>query len=77
LNETNRFFKKLYSSPSLLWKGGAGVLFIALGFTIVAFPAFIDGLDVKTRYLFAGLLILYGLFRWGTFYAEYKSKRDE
>ena len=76
MNDRNGFFKKVYSSPSLLWKGGASLLFIGLAITIAAFPAFIE-LDKKTRYLFAGMLLIYGLFRLGPFYAEYKRSDNE
>lgn len=73
----NRFFRKLYSNPSLLWKGGAGVLFLALALVIIFVPKFTQGLEKSTRIAFSALLVLYGLFRLSTFYVEYNRKGDE
>jgi hypothetical protein len=73
----NRFFRRIYSNPSLLWKAGAGILFLALGVAMFVVPSFIQGLEKGTRVAFAVLLLIYGLFRFSTFYVEYKRKGDD
>ncbi|HLP20586.1 MAG TPA: hypothetical protein VK174_09810 [Chitinophagales bacterium] len=77
MNNTNNFFKILYSSPSMIWKGGVGLLFVGLAFAILFLPSFDLGLESGSRYAFGGLLLLYGGFRLYSCYAEYKLIRDE
>jgi len=73
----NKFFKKLYRSPSMLWKGGAGFIFFCFSLAIVFVPSLNLGLVDNSRYLFAALLMAYALFRLYSCYAEYKSMEDE
>lgn len=77
MNRSNQFFKRLYSRPSLLWKACAGIMFFALALVILFIPSITGNLDDNTRYAFAGVLIVYALFRFGTFYAEFKRDSDE
>ena len=78
MNKSNQFFKKIYSSPSLLWKACAGVLFLGLAIVILFVHSLTGNIGNSTRYSFAGLLIVYALFRFGTFYVEFKREdRDE
>ncbi len=77
MDKQNQFFTRVFSSPSLIWKGGAGLLFIGIAIAIVLFPSLTDGISNGTRYAFSALLTVYGLFRIGTFYVEYKSYRHE
>ncbi len=77
MSDLNNFFKTLYRSPSMIWKGGAGLLFLCMGVATLVSPSFNIGLEGGAAYAFSGLLVLYGLFRlWGC-YAEYKTPRDE
>ncbi len=73
----NKFFKKLYSSPTMLWKAGAGLMFFCLSLGIAFVPSLSLGLIDNSRYMFAGLLMMYALFRLYSCYAEYKSYEDE
>ena len=77
MDSLNQFFKKLYSNPSLMWKAGAGVMFLTLSLVIIFSPNLIDGLTNNSRYAFSGLLAVYGVFRLMTFYGEYKRLEDE
>lgn len=77
MNKQNQFFSRVFASPSLIWKGGAGLLFIAIAIVIALFPSLTNGISSGTRYAFAALLTVYGLFRIGTFYVEYKSISNE
>ena len=77
MNQLNQFFKKLYSSPSLLWKAGAAMMFLVLAIAILFVPSLTIGFTDGLRYGFAGLLVMYGLFRLFTFYSEYKRMEDE
>ncbi len=77
MNNRNQFFKRLYSSPSMLWKAGAGVLFLILSVVFALSPEIINGLTNNSRYALAALLAVWGLFRLITFYNEYKRTQDE
>lgn len=77
MTNLNDFFQKLYANPSLLWKGGAGVLFIGLAIAMFVLPSLVQGLEKNTRIGFAVLLLVYGLFRISTFFAEYKRLNNE
>ena len=71
------FIQKIFRSPGLIWKAGAGLLFIGLAVAIAFVPSLTDNIDKSTRYAFGGLLTVYGLFRLGTFYTEYKRMNNE
>jgi hypothetical protein len=71
------FMRKISSSPSLIWKGGAGVLFLVMALAFIVYPDLIDDLSDNSRYAFSGLLAFYGAFRLITFYNEFKRKEDE
>jgi len=77
MDKFNQFFRKLYSTPSLLWKAGASLLFISLAVIIFFTPNLIYGLSTSSRNLFSIIMLCYGLFRLAGFYTEYKSLRDE
>lgn len=77
MDKLNHFFKQLYSSPSLLWKAGAGLIFFCFSIAIIFVPSLSLGFTDNSRYLFAGLLMFYALFRFYGFYVEYKSYHDE
>ena len=77
MNPLNKFFKKFYSTPSLLWKIGAALIFFFFSLSIAFLPNLTIGFTDSSRLMFAGLLFVYSLFRFYTFYAEYKSYEDE
>jgi len=77
MNSFNKFFRKLYSTPSLLWKAGAAVIFFFFSLAIYFMPNLTLGFTDGSRLMFAALLFVYSLFRFYTFYAEYKSHGDE
>ena len=77
LERRKNFFMKVASSPSLIWKLGAGVLFLVLALAFLIYPSIIEGLSENSRYAFAGLLFVYGSFRLITFYSEFKSIVDD
>jgi hypothetical protein len=77
MDNSNKFFKTLYSSPSLLWKAGAGLIFFFLSIALVVNPSLTGGLTDNTRWMLGGVMMLYALFRFYSFYAEYKSYGDE
>lgn len=77
MNGLNNFIRTLFSNPSMIWKGGVGLLFVSLGFATLFVASFDLGLEDKSRYAFGGLLLLYGAFRLWSCYAEYKSISNE
>lgn len=77
MTDINVFFRKVFSNPSLLWKGGASLIFIVLSFIIAFVPSVTGNIASSSRYSFAFLLVVYGLFRGYTFYSEYKTLKDE
>lgn len=76
MDSLNNFFRKLYTNPALLWRGGAGLVFFCLGFAMFFMPN-LTGLDTTPRAAFSGLLVLYGAFRLGGFYTSYKNLDNE
>jgi len=76
MNKFNHFFRQLYSHPGLIWKFGAGFIFMAMGLVLLLLPRLTYGLEEGTRYGFTALLILYGFFRMVTFYIEFKNLED-
>lgn len=77
MNPVNDFFRRLYSNPGLIWKGGAAVLFISMAAMVLLVPSIMSGVAQSTRALSAGLIGVYGLFRLVTFFIEYKQVKDE
>jgi hypothetical protein len=77
MNRLNKFFLKLYSSPSLMWKLGASLIFIVFAIAIWVAPSLTAGLTSGMRIAFAALLTFYGLFRFVTFYNEYRQQNNE
>lgn len=77
MNDFNKFFKTLYSSPAMIWKGGSGILFISLAIAILAMPSLTTGFDNSGRYMFGGMLFIYGIFRLYGCYADYKYLSDD
>ncbi len=77
MNGLNNFFKVFYRSPSMIWKGGVGLVFTGLGIATLFLPSFDLGLETGSRYGFGGLLLFYGAFRLWSCYAEYKSVSNE
>lgn len=73
MNKINQFFRRLYTQPSLIWKLGAGFIFVTMGLVLLFVPKLTYGLENGTKYGFIGLLILYGFFRLVTFYIEFKN----
>jgi cytochrome c biogenesis protein CcdA len=54
------------------------LVFIGLGLCIIYVPSITNGADVNTRLLFGALMIIYGSYRFLTFWWEYKKiKRGE
>ncbi len=76
MDKLNEFFRVIYSNPMLIWKAGAGMIFTGFALALFFMPSLSSGLGDGTARLFAGLLLLYGLYRLFTFYADYKNIRD-
>ena len=73
MDKFNKFFQRLFSSTSLLWKASFALLFVCTGIGILVAFGFKD----KLMAAFAGVLVLYGISRFFAFYTEYKSDDDE
>lgn len=70
------FVQLLGKHPTLLLKLITSSVFISLGISIVS--GFLDlGSGANTRYLYGGLILVYGFFRLFTFYTEYKDRTNE
>jgi len=78
MNNINNFFRVLYTHPHLLWRVVAGFLFLFIALFIFLIPRLTASIDSYTRNIFAVFLLIYALFRLGTFYMDYKRiTRDE
>jgi hypothetical protein len=77
MNKVNAFFLKLYASPVLIWKLSASIIFLVFGAAIFLVPAISQGLGNGTKTGFGLLLLGYGVFRFFTFYLDYKKPQDE
>lgn len=73
----NEFFRTLFTNPGLLWKAGAGLLFVGLAAFIFWAPDLTVGGDKSTANIFAALLFAYGVYRLATFYFEFKNIRND
>lgn len=62
--------------PTLLLKLITSAVFISLGLAMCTGLLVLDSGD-KTRYLYGGLILVYGFFRLFTFYTEYKEVTNE
>jgi uncharacterized membrane protein HdeD (DUF308 family) len=71
------FFKKLTSRPMLVWKLGAGLLFIGIAAMFYFEPGTRDKASRTTTQLFSILLGLYGIYRLVTFYLDIKNMDDD
>ena len=78
----SNFLKNIYTSPSLIWKAGAGVLFLILAVVVFAVPDITSGFtarysdtwsELQVRSSIAGIFALYGCFRLFSFYLEYRN----
>lgn len=77
MDKLNKFFLKLYSSPSLIWKLGASLIFISFAAAVWFVPTLTAGLSNNMRVAFTILLTFYGLFRFATFYSEFSRDNHE
>lgn len=53
------------------------LVFIAMGLVLILVPSVTNGADVNTRLLFGSLMLIYGGYRFFTFWAEYKRAKQE
>ena len=58
-----------------MWKGCFAVLFIALGPAILVLPSLTGG-DMTMREGLGGMITVYGLYRFWTFYMDVKGLDD-
>ena len=75
MDRVNKFFRKVYSSPAILWKGFATLIFITIGLAILIVPSLTGG-DNTIRTGFGGMITVYGLYRFWTFYMDVKNLDD-
>jgi len=75
MDKLNKFFRKVYSSPAIMWKGCAALIFVTIGLAILAVPSLTGG-PLSLRLSFGGLITVYGLFRFWTFYMDIKGLDD-
>lgn len=72
MDKFNAFFIRLYSNPALLWRLVAAVIFLVFGASVFLIPSLSEGLSPNIKIGFGLLLLFYGIFRFITFYFEYK-----
>ena len=75
MDKFNKFFRKVYSSPLIMWNGTAALIFIFIGLTVMLVPSVMGG-DATIRYGFGGMLTVYGVFRFWTFYKAVNARDD-
>jgi hypothetical protein len=72
MDNLNKFFAVLVRNPSMMWAAAIGVICTGFGLGILFVPSLSVNLEGSGRYLFAGLLIAYGVYRSYRCYADYK-----
>lgn len=77
MSSLNEFFRRLYSNPALIWKAGAGLVFLSIALAVYFIPSLLGNVDEGKRTLAAVFIGAYGLFRIVTFYVEYKQVQNE
>lgn len=53
------------------------MIFIVMACALFLLPNLAAGLEKGSRLLFAGIMLVYGLFRFSTFWIEYKQISNE
>ncbi len=53
------------------------LVFLSIGLAIIYIPSITNGADANTRLLFGGLMLVYGSYRFFTFWVEFKKARKE
>ncbi|MDW8273420.1 MAG: hypothetical protein RMJ53_04225 [Chitinophagales bacterium] len=71
----NSFFKILSRYPAVMLRLLFSIVFGVTGLVIIYIPSVTNGADVNTRLVFGALLLIYGSYRFLTFYQEYKRAR--
>lgn len=67
----------MITTPSLLWKVGAGIIFFCFAIAFISMPSLTPGLTDNSRLMLGLVMMGYALFRFYSGYAEYKSYEDE
>ena len=75
MNKLNEFFRKVYSSPAIMWVGSVALIFSVIGVAILLVPS-VTGGDSTIRFGLGGMLTVYGLFRFWTFYRAVNTRDD-
>ena len=76
MEKRNNFFRKVTSSPIILWNASAALIFVTLGAAILIKPSLM-GTDRSLGMGFGGILTIYGVFRFWTFYQGIKDKGND
>jgi len=53
------------------------LVFIAMGAVLILVPSVSNGVDFNTRLLFGALMLIYGGYRFLTFWWEFKKAKQE
>ncbi|MBX2904347.1 MAG: hypothetical protein KF872_12435 [Chitinophagales bacterium] len=74
----NNFLKILSKYPAVTLRFLFSLVFIGIGLAIIYVPSITNGADTNTRVLFGALMLIYGSYRFLTFWWEYqKAKKGE
>jgi hypothetical protein len=74
----NNFFQILTKYPAVMLRLLFSLVFAGIGLAIIYIPSITNGADANTRLLFGALMLIYGSYRFLTFWWEYnKAKKGE
>lgn len=73
----NEFFQIIFKYPAVLMRLLFSIVFIGIGLAILYVPSLTNGASVNTRITFAALTLVYGSYRFLTFWLEYKKAKKE
>jgi len=73
----NEFFSLLSRHPNVMLRLLFSLVFIAMGAVLILVPSVSNGVDLNTRLLFGILLLIYGGYRFLTFWWEFKKAKQE
>jgi hypothetical protein len=72
----NEFFSLLSKHPNVMLRLLFSLVFIAMGVVLILIPSVTNGADVNTRLLFGSLMLIYGGYRFLTFWWEFKKAKQ-